>query len=476
DLKANANNLISRSFFPGKISRSLSMTFKDCLPPDVVEASTDKTRKITVTWNYTEEPSNFNDFGYEIWRGTSRVFDDATLIGKVEPLDDMFEDTNVEVSPKVYYYWVKAVDFITNQVSGPSRSVQGMRLATNNNFIPVVDNTSDKDLSFFDSTTGSVMAVTRSDDGTRDEEDIMIRMAANNSGATRNNGDMNLTASVVKYVDFSEHTDSKIVMHFDYKFEDNSKGGFMRVLAGGKVLYSKNAFECTDNWVSTGDIDLSIFAGNQRVKIEIQMTCDVLYPTQALWFDNLYIGAQRILPSWELISSPRANTTLKDLLNVPFSYNDTLFGWDKSIDDYSNHSDLEKYILEPTAGYWFFAGESLKPGDINIGTKEERTLKPINSMLNKISRGWNIAGPVEDTILRDKSQVTIIDNDAHYLNDYPNIADYIDSISYDELGNQIIKPILTPNCTFWKWSTEDEYYIEESDKLESGRAYWIFKY
>lgn len=484
-------------FLSEQFSNQCTVKRTELGPPVEVSASNNISNYVQVKWNYIT-PGQINEEYYvdkdnfEVWRSKNRGFsnavrvdnDDITIVnvipGETSDLngfsyftgyapDDLyqltysFKDYTTKPYPEKYYYYVIMADDNGNR-SEPSRKVNGGLAKDNSDLLPIVDNSDDSSGNLFDTSNGTVEVVSR----TAGSDDMAVRMARP-STTRRRSGSSTITnslydASIVKYVDLSGIDKGEVIMSFDYKFEKATDKGYVTAVANGKEIFVAFAEKVGDGWHKTGYIDLSSFVG-KMVKLEIGLVCDRLKPTQALWLDNLYIAGKRFSPCWELFSSP-VTDSLSDVLNVDYSSETSIYSWNNSSNDYVKKS-VKGFNTMAGKGYWIYVGEPMKDGGVKTSSSMGAT---VGTPLANTETGWNLLGPVNDLFLKDERDISTPNPKMDYLNDYPNLCTLktytnADGESFDryELKAQV-----------WEWDSNTSKYKPVKDKLEAGKAYWIF--
>lgn len=497
-------NMIGKTvFYSDDYSNRCTVKRNEVGAPLAVKASDNYADYVQVSWNFTSPGDGknfmFDEDDFEVWRSKRRGFNNAVRIdnGDIEIInsiaglsgdlsaltyfsdydpDNLYSltfrllDRDAKPYPAKYYYYVKTVvdqdSDTARRGDNVSKSVSGGRAKNIEELFPIVDNNDDDDSDFYDSSRGSVEFRSRNDDA----GNMAVRMSrsAPNSRALVGSSltDSLYDASIIKYLDLSGFNKGEVVMSFDYKFESPDDKGYVTVLADGKEVFVSYAQTAGKGWHKTGYIDLSQFTGRQ-LKLEIGLVCDVLHPSQSLWLDNLYIAGKRYSPCWELFSSPVADA-LSNVLNIDYGSN-VVYSWSNSKDDYVGHSTIGLNV-DAGNGYWMFVDRPFSSADINLPGSKQSLL---GSKLSSIPTGWSLCGPVNDVILKDRNDMAApVDSSVDYLNNYTNLCAveaYTDSNGQNQ-SRYVLK------ATIWEWDANMGKYLKVKDRLEAGKAYWIFKY
>ncbi len=502
--------------FLGDFSQPASVSREGLIAPTDVEATTTYINQIELTWSFNthkyaeteliDETEFFRGNSYDyytdnfkIYRNTSKSFNNATeipltivatderpleteeistrttLIYDLGPYVVYYKaiDYTAQPYPQSYYYWVVTVDD-EGKMSDPSPLAHGRRAEDVDYYLPIIDDIDDEDNDFVTDTTGTVSSDTRTVNG---KTETSLKLQGDLTRGSTNTSYFD--ASITHEFDFTNEQDSEIVMSFDYKFEDAQKGGFLQAIINGAVVYTAFASEETVNWSNTGLIDIS-FAAGHKISLQIGLVCDIDDPTQALWLDRLFVGGQLVSPRWELISTPIIDQKLSDFMLADYDKDSSIYKWDCSVvNEDGSHG---KYVSEPaddfvmtaSEGYWIYLSEALTDDGIDI-TKVSSYESSFDSALNNVKTGWSLAGPIKDLYLQDRDAVKNPDSEAHYLDEYPGISVYTNVPNGHTADLNDTMPGRALSVMIWEWDAKDNCYRQVFDKLESGKAYWIFK-
>ncbi len=490
------NRLGSTIFLGDRYSNRTSATRSHVGPPATVVATTNREDNIVVAWSFitprvSTDAYLFDRDSFQVWRSKERDFSTAMQIddpeikiisdeptsqspltfssilffGSVDNLYTVgfsFTDETPDPYPESYYYWILTQDD-NGMVSEPSLPAYGRRAKDTGELLPIVDNEDDDDANLFvDDFVGSVELAQRSENS----DDMAWQLSAhNNSRSGSVAGSARYDAAIIKFLDLTGIDKGDIVMSFDYRFEDPTGKGYVTAVVDGKEVFVAYADKAGDEWQKTGYIDLSAFAGKD-VKLEIGLVCDIDNPSQVLWLDNLYVAGKRFSPCWELISVP-AVAKLSDSLTASYSEDSTLYSWSNSLNDYVKHAAKE-LSLDGGEGYWIYLSEPLKKGELKLPVNRPGSYQ---SKLRNLPIGWSLCGPVKDVILKDSRSVSAPDSSADYLNIYPNICSLEDVM---ENGQAVQRFSL--KASVWTWDSNIGKYRQVIDRLQAGKAYWIFNY